>query len=227
MQPELLVLLIEDDMDFAETVADYLQLEKIECDYAYNGQAGLDAALANRYDLILLDLTLPKVDGLSVCEQLRRQNISSPILMLTARDTIEDKVAGFGAGADDYLLKPFAFEELVVRIRALIRRAQGISNTLRIGDLEVNFDQRSATRKQRRLKLSPTGWILLELLARNSPNVVLKEQLERAVWGEDGPSNDNLRSHVFKLRQQIQRSHETPLLHTISGTGLVLREDKA
>lgn len=200
--------------------------ENIECDYAFNGQAGLDAAIANRYDLILLDLSLPRIDGLTVCEQLRTQDILSPVLMLTARDTIDDKVAGFEAGADDYLLKPFAFEELIVRIRALVRRAQSMADNIIIADLDICFSQRVATRNGRSLKLSPTGWVMLEMLARNSPKIVLKDQLERAIWGDEPLMNDNLRSHVFKLRHQLQLPDETPLLHTISGTGFVLREDE-
>lgn len=225
-KPSLLVLLVEDDIDFAKTVADYLMTENIECDYAFNGQAGLDAAIANRYDLILLDLSLPRIDGLTVCEQLRTQDILSPVLMLTARDTIDDKVAGFEAGADDYLLKPFAFEELIVRIRALVRRTQGMADNVTIADLDICFSQRVATRNGRSLKLSPTGWVMLEMLARNSPKIVLKDQLERAIWGDEPLMNDNLRSHVFKLRHQLQLPDETPLLHTISGTGFVLREDE-
>lgn len=225
-QTNLLVLLIEDDADFARTVADYLLLENIDCDLAFNGQAGLDAVLDSRHDLILLDLSLPKMDGLSVCEQLREQNILSPVLILTARDTLDDKVAGFETGADDYLLKPFAFEELVVRIRALIRRAQSMSDNIAIADLNICFSERLVTRGERRMKLSPTGWIILELLARNSPKVVFKEQIERAIWGDEPPIKDNLRAHVFKLRHQIQQPGESPLLHTISGTGFVLREDK-
>lgn len=225
-KPSLLVLLVEDDIDFAKTVADYLMTENIECDYAFNGQAGLDAAIANRYDLILLDLSLPRIDGLTVCEQLRTQDILSPVLMLTARDTIDDKVAGFEAGADDYLLKPFAFEELIVRIRALVRRAQSMADNITIADLDICFSQRVATRNGRSLKLSPTGWVMLEMLARNSPKIVLKDQLERAIWGDEPLMNDNLRSHVFKLRHQLQLPDETPLLHTISGTGFVLREDE-
>lgn len=222
----LLVLLVEDDMDFARTVADYLALEGIECDHAFNGQSGLDAILSHTYDLILLDINLPKKDGLYVCEKIRKQNIISPVLMLTARDTVHDKVAGFEAGADDYLLKPFAFEELVVRIRALTRRAQTMSDVISIDDLSISFTQRVVKRKERSLKLSPTGWIILELLARNSPSVVSKEQLERAIWGDEAPIKDNLRAHVFKLRHQIQLHDEQPLLHTVSGIGFVLRKEK-
>ncbi|SFT58331.1 DNA-binding response regulator, OmpR family, contains REC and winged-helix (wHTH) domain [Pseudovibrio denitrificans] len=219
----LLVLLIEDDMDLAATVGDYLSFENIECDYAFNGQVGLDSALKNQYDLILLDLTLPKVDGLTVCEQLRAQNVTCPILMLTARDAVSDRVAGFEAGADDYLIKPFAFPELAVRIRALVRRSKGHSTSVTIGDLEVNLSARQASRAGRKLKLSPTGWILLEQLVRSTPNVLSKQELERAVWGDQVPASDSLKVHLYKLRRQLQRPYETQLLHTVAGHGFALR----
>ncbi|MES0811712.1 response regulator transcription factor [Roseibium sp. SCPC15] len=220
----LLVLLVEDDMDLAATVADYLALEDIDCDHAYNGQAGIEAATNNRYDVVLLDLALPNIDGLTVCQTLRRSGLNCPILMLTARDTLSDKVAGFEAGTDDYLVKPFAFEELVVRIRALVRRKTGWDQNLAIGDLQIDFSERKARRAGRALRLTPTGWTLLETLSRNSPSVVTREQLERAVWGDDVPDSNSLKVHLYKLRRQIQRPHESKLLYTVSGAGFVLRE---
>ena len=222
---KLLILIIEDDMDIAATIGDYLALENMECDFAYNGQAGLDAALSHPYDIILLDLTLPKLDGLHVCEQLRAKKITCPILMLTARDALSDRISGFESGADDYLIKPFEFEELTVRIRALIRRVKGFSNTVVIGDLEVRLGEKLAIRAGRKLKLSPTSWILLEQLARNSPNVLSREELERAVWGDSIPSSDSLKVHLYKLRRQVQRPFETPLLQSISGVGFALRSE--
>lgn len=220
----MFVLLIEDDFDLARTLVDFLNSENIECDTRFDGEAGLEAAMSDEYDLILLDLSLPKLDGLSVCETLRINNITCPILMLTARDTISDKVSGLDVGADDYLIKPFDFEELTARMRALYRRSQNVSDVITILDLQISFRQRVATRKNRILKLSPTGWELLEILARNSPNMVTKDKLLRVIWGEQIPDNDNLRAHIFKLRQQIQTSEEHPLLHTLSGKGFVLRE---
>mgnify|MGYP000176561605 CR=1 FL=1 len=222
-QTPLLVLLIEDDMDLAATVADYLALKGIECDHAYNGRAGLDAAMAGGFDLILLDINLPRIDGLNVCDSLRRANVTAPVLMMTARDTVDDKVAGFTVGADDYLVKPFAFEELEVRIRALIRRSQSQASMLEIGDLEINITSRTAQRAGRALNLSPTGWVLLEHLARNSPKVISREQLERLIWDGEAPESDSLKVHLYKLRRQVQRPFETPLLHTVRGVGTALR----
>ncbi len=191
-QNALLVLLIEDDMDLATTVGDYLLLDNIECDYAFNGQAGLDSALASRYDLILLDLTLPRMGGLTICKLLHQKNNTSSILMLTARVSISERVAGFEAGANDYLVKPFDLQELSVRIRALIRRVKGHSNSITIGDLQINLSEQQAVRAGRKLKLSPTGWIILEQLARVSPQVMSKTDLERAVWGELIPESNSL-----------------------------------
>ena len=222
-QTPLLVLLIEDDMDLAATVADYLALRGIECDHAYNGRAGLDAAMAGGFDLILLDINLPRIDGLGVCDALRRNDVTAPVMMMTARDTVSDKVAGFEAGADDYLVKPFAFEELEVRIRALVRRNQRRGNVLKIGDLEIDTASRTARRGDRMLNLSPTGWILLEYLARHSPGIISREQLERLIWDGDAPASDSLKVHLYKLRRQVQRPFETPLLHTTRGVGTSLR----
>lgn len=127
-------LLIEDDSDLAEAIADYMELDGFEFDFAYNGSAGLNLALEGRYDIILTDINMPKMDGLDVCQSLRKQGVTTPILMLTARDTLEDKIAGFEVGSDDYLVKPFAMEELKVRLMALVRRAQGSVTSLSVAD---------------------------------------------------------------------------------------------
>ncbi len=148
--------------------------------------------MANRYDLILLDLTLPRMGGLTICKLLHQKNNTSSILMLTARVSISERVAGFEAGANDYLVKPFDFQELSVRIRALIRRVKGHSNSITIGDLQINLSERQAVRAGRKLKLSPTGWIILEQLARVSPQVMSKTNLERAIWGELIPESNSL-----------------------------------
>lgn len=151
----LQVLLVEDDRDLAASVADYLALEHISVDHAYNGQAGLNLAKQNHYDVLLLDLMLPRMDGLSVCEQLRSAGVDTPILMLTARDTLEDKIAGFDAGTDDYLVKPFAMEELVIRVRALAKRRSGQVQKLSVADLTMDLDARTITRAGQNVKLPP------------------------------------------------------------------------
>jgi DNA-binding response OmpR family regulator len=219
----LSTLLIEDDLDLAQTVIDYLELESIQCDHASNGLAGLQLLAEQEFDVLLLDLNLPRMDGLTVCEQLRQQGRDIPILMLTARDQITDKLAGFNAGTDDYLVKPFELDELVVRIQALSRRRSGQVQLLRCADLEMNLDTRTVSRGDKLLKLSPTNWRLLETLLRASPNVVSKQKLEQAVWGEETPDSDSLKVHLFHLRKAVDGDVEQKLIHTVTGHGFVLR----
>ncbi|MCL5975403.1 MAG: response regulator transcription factor [Gammaproteobacteria bacterium] len=219
------VLLIEDDLDLAQTVMDYLQLEAISCDHASNGAAGLNLLEQSYYDVLLLDLNLPRIDGLTVCERLRNEGSNIPVLMLTARDQLTDKQAGFAAGTDDYLVKPFELKELVMRIHALSRRRSGQIQLLRCGDLQMNLQQRQLSRADINLHLSPTGWRILELLLRESPNVVSRQRLEIAVWGEEIPDSDSLKVHLHHLRKTIDGGFETSLLHTIPGVGIAIRDD--
>lgn len=219
----LSTLLIEDDLDLAQTVIDYLELESIQCDHASNGVAGLQMLAEQEFDVLLLDLNLPRMDGLTVCEQLRQQGRDIPILMLTARDRITDKLAGFNAGTDDYLVKPFELDELVVRIQALSRRRSGQVQLLSCADLEMNLDTREVRRGGEPLKLSPTNWRLLETLLRASPSVVSKQKLEQAVWGDETPDSDSLKVHLFHLRKAVDGDFEHKLIHTVTGHGFVLR----
>ena len=168
--PNIEILLVEDDIDLASSTADFLALEGITCDHAYNGQAGLKLATENSYQVLVLDLMLPRMDGITLCEKLRQQGTDTPVLMLTARDTLEDKIAGFRAGTDDYLVKPFAMEELAMRVRALAVRRSGQVRKLQVGALTLNLDSRHASRDGVTLKLTPSGWTLLETLMRASPN---------------------------------------------------------
>ncbi|MBA2880358.1 DNA-binding response OmpR family regulator [Desulfosalsimonas propionicica] len=219
------VLLIEDDFDFAETVGDYLELESIVCDYASNGVAGLQLVGENAYDVILLDLNLPRLDGLSLCERLRAAGNDTPILMLTARDRLDDKLAGFEAGTDDYLVKPFELKELVVRIHALAKRRSGQIRVLRCGDLEMNLKEGSVVRAGRGIRLSPTGWKILETLLRASPAVVSRQKLMDAVWGETPPDSNSLKVHLFNLRKAVDGPFAMPLLHTVPGKGFAVKAE--
>ncbi|EMR12750.1 two-component response regulator [Methylophaga lonarensis MPL] len=217
-------LLIEDDLDLAQTVIDYLQLEQIDCDHASNGVAGLNLLTDNDYDVLLLDLNLPRLDGLGVCEKLRQEGRDIPILMLTARDQVDDKISGFHAGTDDYLVKPFALEELVVRIDALSRRRSGQVQLLSYADLQMNLKQRTAMRAGSPLKLSPSGWQLLECLLRAAPEVVPRYKLEQSVWGETTPDSNSLKVHLHHLRKAVDGAFSPPLIHTIAGHGVTLRK---
>ncbi len=219
----LSVLLIEDDLDLAETLVDYLELEGMRCDHAANGVAGLELVERQPPDVVLLDLHLPRLDGLRVCERLREAGRDVPVLMLTARDALDDKLAGFAAGTDDYLVKPFELRELVVRIHALARRRSGQAQRLQCADLEMLLGERRVMRAGRPIHLSPTGWRLLEALLRASPNVVSRAALEATLWGEDVPDSNSLKVHLYHLRQAVDAPFEAPLIQTVPGHGVALR----
>ena len=217
-------LLVEDNLSLAETVISYFDLEGIDCDYASSGPQGLELATSNAYQAILLDINLPRMNGLQVCEALRQQGVDIPVLMLTARDTLEDKLAGFDAGTDDYLIKPFELSELVARVRALAKRRSAQTQRLEVGSLVMDLSLKTASREGRTLNLSPTGWKLLELLMRESPNVVSREKMESAIWNDaDVPDSDVLKVHLYKLRQQVDKPFSIKLMHTVASHGVALR----
>ena len=220
----LQVLLVEDDRDLAASIADYLVLEQISVDHAYNGQAGLTLVSENNYDVLLIDLMLPRMDGLALCKKLRQQGIDTPVLILTARDTLDDKVAGFNAGTDDYMVKPFALKELIIRIQALAKRRSGQIRKLQLADLTLELDTRVATRDGQIVKLTPSEWTLLETLLRASPAIVSRQQLEQALWPDDLPNTNTLKVHMCHLRQQVDKPFFKPLIHTIQGQGFVISD---
>jgi len=222
---KLQFLLVEDDIDLATAIIDYLELEDIQCDHAANGVSGLGLIQTNRYDTIILDINLPKMNGLNVCENMRQLGINTPVLMLTAKDTLEDKLIGFSKGADDYLIKPFAMEELIVRSQVLSQRRSGQVNKLVVADLELNIDQQTVFRKSIPLKLSPIGFKILEVLMRSSPNIVEREKLMQSIWGDDQPDSNSLKVHMFNLRKVIDDQESIKLIHTITGRGFVLKNE--
>ncbi len=221
------LLLIEDHQDIAEMVYAYFEHRDYVMDYAADGVTGLHLAVTNEYDVIILDLMLPGMDGLKLCEKLRKEGRrATPLLMLTARDTLEDKVAGLEVGADDYLVKPFDMEELEARIKALIRRKRGqvSPETLSVGDLVLDTGTLRVQREGQEIRLSPIGLKILTVLMRSAPRVVSRREVEREVWGEILPDSDTLRSHLYNLRKQIDRPFNKPLLHTIQGAGYRIAE---
>jgi DNA-binding response OmpR family regulator len=216
------VLLIEDHQDIAEMVYAFFDNRGYTVDYAADGVTGLHLSVTNDYDVIILDLMLPGMDGLEVCEKLRKEGRrSTPVLMLTARDALQEKVAGLEAGADDYLVKPFDMEELEARVKALIRRKRGqvSPETLSVGDLTLDTGTLRVQRDGKDINLSPIGLKILTVLMRSAPRVVSRREVEREVWGDILPDSDTLRSHIYNLRKQIDRPFERPLLHTIQGAG--------
>ena len=222
-----MVLLIEDNRGIAEMVGEYLERRAYGVDYASDGPSGLRFATTQSYDAIVLDLMLPGIDGLELCRRLRREaKKATPVLMLTARDTLEDKVAGLDAGADDYLVKPFEIRELEARVRALIRRdrRQVSADVLRVADLVLDTATLRVTRGEQELQLSPIGIKLLQILMRESPRVVSRRDIEREVWGDLLPDSDTLRSHLYNLRKAIDKPFDKPLLHTIHSAGYRLAD---
>jgi DNA-binding response OmpR family regulator len=219
------ILIIEDQPDILQNIADYLELKGYLVDCAYDGLGGLHLAITQTFDLIILDLMLPGMDGITLCQRLRQDaRLQTPIIMLTARDSVDDKLTGFRAGADDYLVKPFSLPELHARVEAVLRRGQtGLQNVLEVGDLHFDMNSLEVTRQEKFLKLSPIGLKLLEMLMKRSPHVVRREVLEELLWGEDLPGSDSLRSHIHILRQAIDKPFKSPLLHTVHGIGYCLK----
>jgi len=218
------ILLVEDHNDLAATIGAYLEDSGYAMDYAADGSIALNLMEDNLYDVIILDLMMPKVNGIKVCTRLRERGDSTPILMLTARDQLEDKLEGFEVGADDYMVKPFEMEELAARINALLRRARGevSEGAIRIGDLVFDPRTMRVERDSQRLNLSPTSIRILKILMRESPRLVSREQIENELWGDTLPDSDTLRSHMYNLRKSIDRPFETKLLHTVQGMGFKL-----
>lgn len=191
-------------------------------DSAEDGIHGLNLAATGHYDLIVLDLMLPGLDGISLCKRLRNASQTyTPVIMLTARDSLDDKVTGFDAGADDYLVKPFSLIELKIRIKAVLNRSQrsNSASELQIGKLVFNTSTLKVTREGQVVKLSPTGLKLLECLMRASPNVVRRQQLEAAVWDDEPCDSDALRAHIHLLRNALDKPFSTPVLETVHSIG--------
>lgn len=222
------ILLVEDDEDLAASVIDYLELEAMRCDYAQTGAEGLRLAIMHQssqpYDAIILDLNLPVLDGLTVCKRLRAMGNDTPVLMLTALDQLQDRLDGFAAGTDDYLIKPFAVEELVARLRVLVMRRSGQTSLLCCGDLVMNTVSHTVERQGRTINLRPIEWKILYILMRHSPEIVSKQCLLEEVWGEALPDSNSLKVHLFHLRKAIDNNYSTRLLHTFPYLGVALRE---
>ncbi len=218
------ILLVEDNREVAGILFDYFESLEMELDYADNGELGLQLALNGNFDMIVLDLMLPRMDGLTVCNKLRDAGNTTPVLMLTALDSRDDMLTGFQHGADDYLTKPFDLEILEARMNALIKRYRGkIAPTqLIFGPVTINQKTRKAYREEKLLALNPTTYTILEMLCARAPEIVTRQEISEKLWDESEPNNDVLRSHIYQLRNQLDKPFEKPLLVTIPKIGFRL-----
>lgn len=221
------ILVVEDNSDIAANIGDFLADKGHVVDFAGDGVTGLHLAGREDFDAIVLDLTLPGMDGLELCRRLRQDaRKMTPVLMLTARDALPDKLDGFAAGADDYLVKPFAGEELLARVRALGRRpAAGGDYELRIGSLRIDRRSREAWRDARPLQVGPTAFALLLLLAEAFPRALTRSEVIARLWDGDPPDSDPLRTHLYQLRQSLDQPPARPMLRTVHGVGFRLESD--
>jgi len=214
------VLIVEDDISVARFLRQAISEAGYSAVVTADGHSALEHSRSGRYSLILLDIMIPRINGLEVCRKLRQENFQTPVLMITARDTLEDKVEGLDAGADDYLVKPFQLAELLARVRALLRRGNAPPAALQIDDLVLDPTTRRATRGAKPISLSATEYALLEFLMRNAGRVLSRAAILDHVWQYDFEGNDNvLDVYISYLRSKIDRGHPSPLIHTARGIG--------
>ena len=221
------VLLVEDNKDLALNITEYLECQDFIIDYASDGITGMHLALSESYDVIVLDVMLPGMNGYQFCQQFRQNALNDmPIIMLTARDTEQDKLKGFEAGTDDYLVKPFSLRELEARIVALNRRnrQQVVNKILVVADLQYNPGTMVLKRAERTLLLKPVPRKILVILMKNTHRVVTRQEIEREIWLDNPPDSEVLRAHIYAIRNEIDKSSAIKLLHTIHGVGYRLAE---
>jgi two-component system OmpR family response regulator len=222
------ILLVEDDVKIASFVEKGLRAAGFAIDHALDGETGLHLALTEPYDAAIVDIMLPKLNGLSLIEEMRLKKINTPVIILSAKDSVDDRVKGLQTGSDDYLTKPFAFSELLARVQALIRRAGGLSEPtqLTVGNLSINLLTREVIREGRRIELQPIEFSLLEYLMRSVGRVVSKTMIMEHVWDYNfDPQTNVVEARISRLRDKIDRDFSKKLIHTIRGVGYVLREN--
>jgi len=220
----LYILVVEDQQSIARNIADYMEDKNHILDFASQGDQGLSLALTNPYDVVILDLNLPVMDGLEVCKQLREKaSHHVPIIMLTARDSIDDKISGFTLGADDYLTKPFSLEELEVRCFALSRRhLLQTEHTLTFDQLVIDRKKTQVTRAGKIIELHSMGYQILSILAEAYPQVVSRSKLSQKLWGDEPTESDALRTHIYQLRNVLDKPFDYPMIKTMHGIGFLL-----
>ncbi|NLD37944.1 MAG: response regulator transcription factor [Desulfatiglans sp.] len=221
------ILLVEDDIKIASFIVKGLKEEGFVVDHVADGEAGLDLASSESYDAAIIDIMLPKLDGLSLIDQIRSGGSNLPVLILSAKQSVEDRVKGLQTGSDDYLTKPFAFSELLARIHALIRRGSNLSDTslLEIADLKVNLLTHEVTRNNEKIELQPREYVLLVYLLRNKDKIVSKTMIMEHVWDYNfDPQTNVVEARMCRLRDKIDRAFDKKLIHTIRGVGYAIKE---
>lgn len=223
MTQNIRLLIIEDNPAIVENITDFLEPKGYILDFSMDGIGGLHLAVTHEYDVIVLDIIFMGMDGITLCQKLRQEaGKQVPVIMLTARDTLEDKLMGFDSGADDYLVKPFALKELEARINALSKRRTTNTGILKVGDLEMDTGTLEISRQKTPIELNNTGILILRILMEASPNVVSRNELENRLWGDMPPGSDVLRSHIYTLRKKVDKPFEHPMIETIHGIGFRL-----
>jgi len=225
MAPNIRLLIIEDNPAIVENMTDFLESKGYIMDFAMDGIGGLHLALTQDYDVIVLDLMLPGMDGITLCKKLRQEaDKQVPVIMLTARDTLDDKLLGFESGADDYLVKPFALKELEARIKVLAKRRVAENKVLSIADLRMDLGTFEVSRQGEKIELNNTCTSILKLLMESAPNVVSRKDLENHLWGDIPPGSDVLRSHMYTLRKKVDKPFGEAMIETVHGKGFRLKE---
>ncbi len=221
------ILLVEDDAKIASFIVKGLKAAGYAVDHARDGEEGLHLALSEPYDTAIIDIMLPKLDGLALIERMRSAKLRTPVIILSAKGSIDDRVKGLQTGGDDYITKPFAFSELLARVQALMRRAGGLAEPtgLTAGDLSMNLLTREVTRGAKKIELQPIEFSLLEYLMRNAGQVVSKTMIMEHVWNYNfDPQTNVVEARICRLRDKIDRDFEQKLIHTVRGVGYVLKE---
>lgn len=225
------ILIIEDDQRITENLTKGLQEKGFDTEVAYDGQIGLRLALSGRFDLILLDVNLPVMNGYEVCGKIREKDSQIPIIMLTALGETDDKITGFEKGADDYIVKPFEYRELIARVNVFLKRAyaenENNANLLRISDLEINLESKMASRQGKTIDLTPKEFSLLEYLIRNKGKVISKAEIAEKIWEGNNAENslNVIEVYINFLRKKIDKDFEPKLIHTKTGMGYVLKDE--
>ena len=222
------ILLVEDCQSVAEVIFDYFEESDFELDYAATGTLGLSLAQSQKFDCIILDIMLPGIDGISLCQKLRAEGNDTPVIMLTARDTNSDMLLGLREGADDYIVKPFNLELLEARIHSVTRRHSGTGfvTKMTFGPVNIDVNSHQVWRDNTEIKLTPTCFKILKILVKNSPNVVSRQEIEYALWGDDLPDQDVLRKHIYQLRNKVDKPFTEDIIETVPKLGYRLMVKK-